>query len=80
MQKLKLNQPLVARELMQIQAKTITVDHCVAAALAAEGNTRGDIVRQMGPHVVDPQSAARKLKPILSSFQWTLVEPTFRRV
>ena len=76
--KLKFNQPLVMRELMRSQwADRITCNHVATAALACEESTRGDVVRQMGPHVTDPENAVTIIKPHLSSFQWTLAAPTF---
>ena len=76
--KLKFNQPLVMRELMRSQwADRITCNHVATAALACEESTRGDVVRQMGPHVTDPENAMTIVKPHLSSFQWTLAAPTF---
>ncbi|QDZ19672.1 arrestin C-terminal domain-containing protein [Chloropicon primus] len=77
--KLKLNQPLVARELMEIKTKAITCEHAAAAAAASEESTRGDVVRALGPFIVDPENAERVVRPQLSPFQYTLVEPTLRR-
>lgn len=72
-------QVLVARELMQVAEKAVTCDHAVAAALAALGDARADMVRELAPHILDPQNAAARLIPNLSSFAWIRVEYLFRQ-
>ena len=49
------------------------------AAQATLGDTRADIVRELAPHILDPQNAAPRLIPNLSSFAWIQVEYLFRQ-
>jgi len=71
-------QATVMHEVMQCPgAKAITGDHLAAAVKAAQDSSRGDVVREMAPNCQDKQAAGKAVKPLLSTFQWTLVSTEF---